>query len=134
VGGRLQYFWKEWSARGAHPWVVGMLRWGYQLQFRENPPVARRPTVLSGYTDPAMNLALKESIEALLDKNPVEEVSRTDSRGFYGRLFLRPKASGGWRPILDLKPLNPYILGSRIKQETQARSGLPSDRESGLSP
>jgi len=47
------------------------LRWGYQLQFKDSPPVARRPTVLSGYQDPGMNSALEESINALIEKDAV---------------------------------------------------------------
>lgn len=68
-----------------------------------------------------MNQNLAEAIEKLLAKEAVEEVYTPDSLGFYSRLFLRPKATGGWRPIIDLKPLNPYIKGSRIKQETQSQ-------------
>ena len=121
VGGRLSGYWKEWQARGAHPWVVGVLRWGYCIQFSASPPVSRHPTVASGYADPVMDASLAEAIDKLLQKQAIEEVYETESRGFYSRLFLRPKASGGWRPIIDLKPLNPFIMGSKIKQETQAQ-------------
>ena len=99
--------------------MVDVLKWGYPLQFNNTPPVTRRPTVTSGYKDPLMNQNLEESVRKLLEKRAIEEVHTVTSRGFYNRLFLRPKASGGWRPILDLKPLNPYVAGTKIKQETQ---------------
>ena len=95
VGGRLANFWKEWRDRGAHPWVVGVLRWGYPIQFSQEPPVTRHPVVQSGYADMEMDRFLEESINALLLKQAIEPVSNPESRGFYSRLFLRPKASGG---------------------------------------
>jgi len=84
-------------------------------------PLARAPTVTSRYVDPEMDSALAQAVAKLLEKDAIEEVYYPASRGFYSRLFLRPKASGGWRPIIDLKPLNPFIGGDRIKQETQAQ-------------
>ena len=67
-----------------------------------------------------MEAALTEAIQKLVNKDAVEAVYDAASPGFYSRLFLRPKATGGWRPIIDLKPLNPLIRGARVKQETQA--------------
>ena len=130
VGGRLQHFWKEWERRGAHGWIVTMLRWGYRLQWVDNtpPPLSWTPTVISRYQDPSLDLALGIAIKDLLGKAAVEEVPHPPSPGFYSRLFLTPKATGGWRPIIDLKRLNPYVRGDRYKQETpqQIRESLHS--------
>ena len=126
VGGRLRNFWTQWKTRGAHPWVVGVLRWGYLIQFNAEPPLSRVPTVESGYQDPVMNQHLLQAVDSLLEKNAIEEVVLPHSEGFYSRLFLTPKSSGGWRPIIDLKPLNPMVTGSKMKQETvsQLRASL----------
>ena len=40
------------------------------------------------------------------------------SPGFYSRLFLVKKASGSWRPIIDLSTLNLFITSSRFHMET----------------
>ena len=37
---------------------------------------------------------------------------------FYSRLFLVKKASGSWRPIIDLSTLNHYVTSSRFHMET----------------
>jgi len=99
--------------------VVGVLRWGYIIPLLSQPTLTRSPVVTSGYADPTMDNLLREAIDKLLQKGAIERVYTTGSLGYYSRLFLRPKVSGGWRPIIDLKRLNPYIGGQRRKQETQ---------------
>ena len=38
--------------------------------------------------------------------------------GFYGRIFVVPKSSGGWRPVLDLSSLNRFLLVLHFRMET----------------
>ena len=57
----------------------------------------------------------KGSLEIVLDLGP----------GFYSRLFLVEKATGGWRPVIDLSPLNGFVRQTPFKMET-AISVLPS--------
>ena len=52
------------------------------------------------------------------------------SPGFYSRLFLVQKASGSWRPIIDLSTLNDYVTSSHFHMETPQsvlRSICPGD-------
>ena len=44
----------------------------------------------------------------MLPKNAISEIS-PDTPGFYSNVFLVCKASGGWRPVIDLKQLNHHI-------------------------
>ena len=44
----------------------------------------------------------------MLQKNSITEVP-PDTPGFYSNIFLVRKASGGWRPVIDLKQLNAHI-------------------------
>ena len=44
----------------------------------------------------------------MVSKGAVEVVD-TPTPGFYSRLFLVPKAQGGWRPVIDLSPLNKFL-------------------------
>ena len=44
----------------------------------------------------------------MLQKNTISEIS-PDTPGFYLNVFLIRKASGGWRPVVDLKQLNHRI-------------------------
>ena len=56
------------------------------------------------------------------------EIARDLGPGFYSRLFLVEKASGGWRPVTDLSHLNVFDHLARFKKETVA-SVLFSVRE-----
>ena len=38
--------------------------------------------------------------------------------GYYCRLFTVPKRTGGFRPVLDLSPLNRFLARKRFKMET----------------
>jgi hypothetical protein len=127
VGGKLKDYWEQWERRGAHPMVVGMLRWGYRIPLRETPMLTTEPKVSSEYSSSIMDEALNQAVRTLLEKGAIEEVPlQKKSRGFYNRLFLRPKPGGKWRPILDLKPLNPYVEEVKETQETlnQIRASL----------
>ena len=64
--------------------------------------------------------ALEEEIQALCRKGAVEPGPPTS--GFYSRMFVVPKVSGGWRPIIDLSTLNMSMDRIPIRMET-AREG-----------
>ena len=53
-------------------------------------------------------LLVKEAVEVIQDKSP----------GFYGRIFVVPKRSGGYRPVLDLSSLNVFLKRIRFRMET----------------
>ena len=59
------------------------------------------------------------------------EIARDPGPGFYSRLFLVEKASGGWRPVIDLSHLNDFVQLTSFKMETVA-SVLLSVREGDL--
>ena len=50
----------------------------------------------------------------MLQKNALTEVP-PDSPGFYSNVFLVRKASGGWRPVIDLKRLNTHIYSPHFR-------------------
>ena len=60
----------------------------------------------------------KDALEIVFDPGP----------GFYSRLFLVEKVTGGWRPVIDLSHLNEFVLQTPFKMETIA-SVLRSVRE-----
>ena len=63
----------------------------------------------------------------MLAKGAVE-ITLVPGPGFYSRLFLVKKASGGWRPVIDLSHLNEFAQLTPFKMETVA-SVLLSVRE-----
>ena len=110
-------------------WVVEVLRVGYQIPFDRQPPLSERPLSLLAYSPQSIKgVALTQELQHLLQKGAVEPAPQ--SPGFYSRLFLVQKASGSWRPIIDLSILNGYITLSHFHMETPQsvlRSIRPGD-------
>ena len=126
VGGRLAHHWRQWSAIGADPWVVSVLRDGYRILFRDlPPPLNGSPLQFPSYRpDSERARALLVEIDAMITKGVLETVSDPDP-GFYSRLFLVEKSSGGWRPVIDLSPLNEFIQQTPFRMETPNSVLLP---------
>ena len=98
-------------------WVVEALRVGYRIPFDRRPPLSKRPLSLPAYSPQSIKgVALTQELQNLLRKGAVEPAPQ--SPGFYSRLFLVQKASGSWRPIIDLSTLNDYITSSHFHMET----------------
>ena len=72
---------------------------GYRVPFKDSPPPLSRtpvsfPTYQSGFP---LVQALRQEVGVMLLKGALE-IARDPGPGFYSRLFLVEKASGGWRP------------------------------------
>ena len=60
---------------------------------------------------------MREQISLMLQKNAISEIS-PDTPGFYSNAFMVRKASGGWRPDIDLKQLNHHIDAPHFRMHT----------------
>ena len=129
VGGCLSPPWRRWQEIGAETWVVTVLRDGYRVPFKDSPPpLARTPVSFPTYRAGSLRAqALRQEVEAMLAKGALE-IARDPGPGFYSRLFLVEKATGGWRPVIDLSHLNDFVQLTPFKMETVA-SVLLSVRE-----
>ena len=109
--------------------MVNVLRHGYHIPFQDSPP-SLTPVPLSFRTyNPGSrkSLALCQEVSKMLEKGALEIVA-DPGFGFYSRLFLVEKATGGWRPVIDLSPLNGFVRQTPFKMETPA-SVVASVRE-----
>ena len=52
-----------------------------------------------------------------MKKCAVEVVEYPDP-GFYSRLLVEPKVTGGWRPIIDLSVLNGFLEVTPFRMKT----------------
>ena len=102
-------FLPEWEKRGYHRLIIGLIRDGYKLPFRECPNLSRVPCIVSIYAGFGKQNTLWTSIQDLLQKGAVKVVHTPDSLGFYSRLFLVPKPGNCWRPVIDLSSLNKFL-------------------------
>ena len=57
-----------------------------------------------------------EEVDKMLEKGTLELVDHPDP-GFYSRLFLVQKVTGGWHPVIDLLSLNGFITLTKFKME-----------------
>ena len=96
------------------PWVVEVLREGYVIPFHHTPPLSDTPISLGSYSPGSIRGRALET--ALQLKGAVEPAPC--SPGCYSRMFVVPKATGGWRPIIDLSILNHSVVKTRFHMET----------------
>ena len=72
----------------------------------------------SGSTNPHKNALLETELRKLLKKGAIEVLPDKSSLRFYSRLFLVPKPSNKWRPIIDLSHLNDFVQIPKFKMDT----------------
>jgi len=119
VGGRLTQFLHHWEKFTTDVWVLSVIRGGLDLVFQERPPLSDSPIPMSQTSDKEKFRLLSEEVQSLLLKRVIEEIPPTQSTpGFYSRLFLVPKKTGGMRPVIDLSILNSYLSVPHFKMET----------------
>ena len=110
--------WRTWSDEGADPWVVEVLWEGYRIPFRRTPTLSGEPIPYTAYCPHTIRgKALSQEVESLLQKGAIE-LAPLPSLGYYSRLFVVMKASGSWRPVIDLSLLNLKVLKTPFKMET----------------
>ena len=108
VGGRLSNFVEGWKRIKNDPYVLSIVAKGYRLRFTSPPLLRQTPWEIRSPQGPEEILGMREQIKLMLQKNTITEVS-LNSPGFYSNVFLVQKASGGWRPVKDLKNLHAHI-------------------------
>ena len=130
VGGRLANFSSFWEEHVQDQWVLQTIKNGYSLEFLNPVPKLTR---FVRFSEIASNkhAFLLEEISKMLEKGAVQKVDQT-SPGYYSTFFLVTKKDGGYRPILNLRPLNKSIVYRKFRMETlssilESLSGHSSD-------
>ena len=126
VGGRLSLFVDNWRLVSQNAYLLSVLSDGYKIEFKELPPLQVNPDPFYLPLPDDQQSILDEEMQKFWDKDVIEPVDDLSTPGFYSTLFLRPKTDGGYRVIINLKPLNRYIVYRRFRMETSSsvRQGL----------
>ena len=99
-----------------------MIRLGYRLPlgFLQGTPhfIPPPPPTFQPPSNPQALAALDQEVASLLSNGATEEVLSISPPGFYGRIFVIPKSSGRWRPVLDLSVLNTFLTDLSFRMET----------------
>jgi hypothetical protein len=113
--GRLKFFSSIWEKITGDPWVLQVVQ-GYQIEFVK-PPVQTSPARLPALS-PAVGAVLDQEVQALLEKQAVHPVDHNlPTEGFISSMFVVPKKDGGNCPVVNLKPLNQYLVYEHFKME-----------------
>ena len=107
IAGRLSKFSGAWSEIGADPWVMRIVQWGYKIPFVTLPPLRLQGQETTYPKGSLKWSSLNQSVQELRNKGAIEPAPLTP--GFYSRFFLVRKATGEWRPIIDLSSLNVFM-------------------------
>lgn len=129
IGGCLSLFLSQWEASISDAWVLNTISLGLSLEFTSLPPSRFIPCPIS--QDKLKRDLVSAAIDHLFQIAAIERVPLSQQgQGFYSRLFVVKKSSGGWRAILDLKSLNLHIKYRRFKMQSLSsilESVRPSD-------
>jgi hypothetical protein len=113
VGGRIKHFLQNWRILTRDPWILETVS-GYQLELRGSPSQELRPPrpVLDTEKDKALDIEL----EKLKVKRAITPV-HNETGSFLSPMFLVPKADGSWRPVINLRSLNQFVVARHFKME-----------------
>ena len=106
-----------WKRITNDPYVLSIIAKGYRLRFTSPPLLRQPPWEIRSPQGPQEILGMREQITLMLQKNAITEVP-PNLPGFYSNVFLVRKASGGWRPVIDLKNLNAHIHAPHFRMFT----------------
>ena len=106
VGARLLNYLAEWRSIISNRFVLEIVGRSLSLTFKEPPPLSSDflPFSLPRVGSEKRG-ALLDEIRKMMEKQAVVLVEQ-GTPGFYCNLFLVMKATGGFRPVINLKPLN----------------------------
>ena len=107
--GQIALFLPAWKGITSDRWVLDVVR-GYMLELKQKSVQAI--SQIGGATE----LVISGEIEALLNKGAVYEVS-TDTESFYSRIFVVPSKGGKHRLVINLHPLNRFLVYQHSKME-----------------
>lgn len=105
-----------WERITSDQWVLSVIKEGYKLEFLQKPQFGgiRNTNVPQKDVD-----LISKEISDLLEKDAIERVPKLNQQeGFYSTFFLVPKKNGKMRPVINLRPLNMYLVKKHFQMDT----------------
>ena len=119
VGGWLRSFAHLWPLVTSNKFVLETVYRGYRIKFTAKPPTTSRVWWTETHKNPSRREDLERGLQSMLDKQAIREIPVSpETPGFYSPIFLVAKESGGWRPILNLKAFNKFVVPPSFQMET----------------
>ena len=114
VGGRLSHFRENWKQVSSDPWILDTIT-GSRIEFRGVPQQTTAPGEI--HLDAGKTQIMAEEVQKLEEKGAISAVQESEP-GYTSSIFLVPKSDGSWRPVVNLKPLNQYVISRHFKMES----------------
>ena len=111
--GRVQFFTHNWAQITQDPWVLQTIK-GLCLPFTAFPVQEVAPAEMRFPTEQEELISVE--VQTLVQKGAIY-LLKDHQVSFVSQLFLVPKKDGGFRPVVNLKTLNKYILEEHFKME-----------------
>ena len=121
VGWRLRSVAHHWREIFDDPWTISVVQHGFRIPLKASPPLVLEPLCTRSEPKAEKTDAVLWEVSALVSKGAVIRLENpVPCPGFYSHMFLVEKASGGWRPVLDLSNLNVFVTAEKFHMETAA--------------
>ena len=95
------------------PWILQTVS-GYHLEFVSLPHQAKLHTSPNFSKDEVK--LIDDEVQKLIKKGAITEVTHCTNE-FISNIFLVPKKTGDFRPVINLKPLNHFVDKIHFKME-----------------
>lgn len=121
-GNRLRRFEAVWRHFRASPEVHALIEDGHEIVFENKaPPLTGPQWNKATKLPPAQMKVIRQEVKDLVSKGAMRKISKEEAQqnpGFYSKMFCVSKPNKKWRPIINLKPFNKYVLKKNFKMET----------------
>ncbi|KAI9565167.1 hypothetical protein GHT06_008943 [Daphnia sinensis] len=114
VRGRVRKFSAFWPSLTADDWVLEAISKGVRIPFIDVPFHNRPNSNMALSSD--MKVICDAEVISLLSKGAIDKIPLENSC-FVSGIFVIPKSSGGFRPIINLKSLNRFVEHLHFKME-----------------
>ena len=114
--GRLNHFISQWMMLTQDLWVFQTIQ-GHHIEFMS--PAVQHSSPGMPSLPPPQEKVLDQGMKELLAKKAIHQVQThtPSNRGFISSIFIVPKKDGGNRPVINLKPLNQFLIQEHFKME-----------------
>lgn len=112
VGGIVRQFTSFWPSLTAAEWILNAISVGVRIPFT-GVPFQGRPGKNMSFS-PELTVICQVEVNSLQEKGAVGRIPLED-RCFVSGIFVIPKSSGGFRPIVYLQGLNKFVEKLHLK-------------------
>ena len=112
--GRLNHFVQKWMMFTQDSWVLQTVQ-GYHIEFM-NPPVQHSFPGMPSLS-PSQETVVDQEMKELSAKEAIHQIptQTLSNEVFISSMFIVPKKDGGNCPVINLKPLNQFLVYEHFK-------------------